>query len=62
MLCVPLDDFNLFLRIDFFLKALLALLPHLGRLMILEEIQPCFVHALRGKIDGKDQFEMLFAI
>ena len=43
LLCVPFDDFNLILGIDFFLKSKAALIPHLGGLMILEEKQPYFV-------------------
>ena len=49
LLCVPLDDFNLILGIDFFLKSKAALIPHLGGLMILEEKQPCFVPAVKEK-------------
>ena len=49
LLCVPLDDFNLILGIDFFLKSKAALIPHLGGLMILEEKQPYFVSALQLK-------------
>ena len=41
LLCVPLDDFDLILGIDFFLKAKVALLPYLGGLMIMDESQPC---------------------
>ena len=40
LFCVPLDDFNLILGIDFFLKSKAALIPQLGGLMILEEKQP----------------------
>ena len=53
--CVLLDDFNLILGIDFFLKSKAALIPHFGGLMILEEKQPCFVHAVNeiGEKHGK---------
>ena len=37
LLCVPLDEFDLILGIDFFLKAKVKLIPHLGGLMVLEE-------------------------
>ena len=47
LVCVPLDDFNLIPRIDFFLKAKTALIPHLAKLMILEEKQPYFVHTVK---------------
>ncbi|RVW17197.1 Retrovirus-related Pol polyprotein from transposon 17.6 [Vitis vinifera] len=33
LLCVPLDDFNLILGVDFLLKAKVALIPHLGGLV-----------------------------
>ncbi|RVW29301.1 Retrovirus-related Pol polyprotein from transposon 17.6 [Vitis vinifera] len=36
---------------DFLLRAKVALIPHLGGLVVLEEKQPCFVKALRTK-DG----------
>ena len=62
LLYVPLDDFNLILGIDFLLKAKVALIPHLGGLIVLEERQPCFVHALRVNDGGKSQPEMLSAI
>ncbi|RVW70978.1 putative disease resistance RPP13-like protein 1 [Vitis vinifera] len=51
LLCVPLDDFDLILGVDFLLRANVALIPHLGGLMVLEEKQPCFAKALRVK-DG----------
>nr|CAN81215.1 hypothetical protein VITISV_002276 [Vitis vinifera] len=35
--------------INFLLKAKVALIPHLGGLMVLEESQPCFMQALRAK-------------
>ena len=62
LLCVPLDDFDLILGVDFLLRAKVALIPHLGGLMVLEEKQPCFVQALRAKDGGKGQPEMLSAI
>ena len=37
LLCVPLDDFDLILGVDFLLRVKVALIPHLGRLMVLEE-------------------------
>ncbi|RVW86184.1 hypothetical protein CK203_046111 [Vitis vinifera] len=39
LLCVPLDDFDLILGVDFLLKAKMALIKHLGGLMVLEEIK-----------------------
>ena len=37
LLCVPLDDFDLIIGVDFILKAKVALIPHLGGLVVLEE-------------------------
>ena len=62
LFCVPLDDFDLILGVDFLLRAKVALIPHLGGLMVLEEKQPCFVQALRAKDGGKGQPEMLSTI
>ena len=62
LLCVPLDDFNLILGIDFFLKSKAALIPHLGGLMILEEKQPCFVPAVKGKAAKHGKAEMVSAL
>ena len=62
LLCVPLDDFNLILGIDFFLKSKAALIPHLGGLMILEEKQPCFVPAVKGKAEKHGKAEMMSAL
>ena len=62
LLCVSLDDFNLILGVDFLLKAKVALIPHLGGLVVLVEKKPYFVQALRAKDGGKSQPEMLFAI
>ncbi|RVW46812.1 hypothetical protein CK203_075677 [Vitis vinifera] len=61
-ICVPLDDFDLILGVDFLLRDKVALIPHLGGLMVLEEKQPCIVKALRAKDGGKGQPEMLSAI
>ena len=62
LLCVPLDDFNLILGIDFVLKAKVALISYLGGLMVLDEIQSYFVQVLRAKDSDKGQHEMLSAI
>ena len=59
LLCVPLDDFNLILGIDFFLKFKAALIPHLGGLMILEEKQPYFVPAVKEKGEKHGKAEMV---
>ena len=62
LLCVPLDDFNLILGIDFFLKSKAALIPHLGGLMILEEKQPYFVPTVKGKAEKHGKAEMVSAL
>ena len=62
LLCVPLDDFNLIIGVDFLLKAKVALIPHLGGFVVLEEKKPYLVQALMAKDGGKSQPEMLFAI
>ena len=62
LLCVPLDDFDLIIGVDFLLKAKVALIPHLGGLVVLKERQPCFVQALRANDGGKVQPEMLSTI
>ena len=59
LLCVSLGDFDLILRIDFFLKAKMGLLPHLGRMMIMDESQPCFVRATKENVIEKGQIEMV---
>ena len=45
-LSVPLDDFVLILGNDFFQRAMVALLPHLNGLLIMDEKQPCFVSGI----------------
>ena len=53
ILCMPVDDFKLILEIDFFLKVKKTMLLHLDGLIVLEERQPYFRHALKGKTVGK---------
>ena len=55
MLCVPLDDLDLILGIDFFFKTKVALLPHLRGLMALEENMPCFVQVIPEGASRKGQ-------
>ena len=62
LLCVPFDDFDLIFSIDFFLKAKVVLISYFGGLMVLKEIQPCFVQAFNLKDDDKGHPEMLSAI
>ena len=42
----PFGDFDLILGVDFFVKAKMALVPHLGGLMFFEESLSCFVQAV----------------
>ena len=62
LLCVPLDDFNMILGIDFFLKFKAALIPHLGGLIFLEEKQPCFVLAVKGNGEKHGKAEMVLTL
>ena len=62
LFCVPLDDFDLIIGVDFLLKAKVALIPRLGGLVVLKERQPCFVQALRANDGDKGQPEMLSTI
>ena len=62
LLCVPLDDFNMILGIDFFLKSKAALIPHLGGLIFLEEKQPCFVLAVKGNGEKHGKAEMVLTL
>ena len=47
---------------DFFLKSKVALIPHLGGLMILEENQPCFMPAVKEKVKKHGKAEMVSAL
>lgn len=54
LMIITLDDFDIILGNDFFVKAKVALMPHLGRVLISDRNKPCFVPALsddkhRGK-------------
>ena len=63
LLCVPLDDFDLILGVDFFLKAKVALLPHLRGLRLLKESMPCFMQMVQeGNGRKSQQPELLSAI
>lgn len=41
-----MDDFDFILGNEFFQRAKVTLLPHLNRMFIMEETQPCYVHGL----------------
>ena len=48
-----MDDLDLIFDVDFLLRAKVALIPHLGGLVVLEEKQSYFMKALRVKDGGK---------
>ena len=50
------------LGIDFFLNSKVALIPHLGGLIILEEKQPCFVCAVKEMGERHSKTEMVSAL
>ena len=43
---MSLDDFDSILGNEFFQRAKVTLLPHLNRMFIMDETQPCYVHGL----------------
>lgn len=43
---MSLDDFDFILGNEFFQRAKVTLLPHLNRMFIMDETQPCYVHGL----------------
>ena len=54
LLSTSLDDFDLILGNEFFVKATVMVLPHLNGLLFMDETQPCFVRGMskvpkRGK-------------
>ena len=59
LLSVALDDFNIILGIDFFLKGKAALIPHLGGLMILKEKKPWFMHVMKENVGKHGKAEMV---
>ena len=60
---VPLDDFDLVLGNSFFIKARVALIPHLGGMLILDEGSPGFVAAVTvPEKDSKHAGGMISAI
>ena len=44
---VPLDDFEVIMGIDFFVKAKVTIMPHLGGIFIGDEHCPCFVPKIK---------------
>ena len=45
--CSPLDDFDIILGNEFFVLAKAIPMPFLGRMLIMDESQPCFVKVVR---------------
>ena len=50
----PFGDFDLILGVDFFVKAKMALVPHLGGLMFFEESLSCFVQAVVRRVNNRN--------
>lgn len=50
---LPLDDFDLILGMEFFIKSKAAVAPHLGGLLIFDEGSPCFVKVEKISKGGK---------
>ncbi|TXG47935.1 hypothetical protein EZV62_027229 [Acer yangbiense] len=64
LMVVPLDDFDLILGVEFFVKAKAMLLPYLRGILIGDEESPCFVQACGGTQDikqGKDKGTVISA-
>lgn len=40
---VPYDDFEVILNMDFFIKAKVSIMPHMGGILIGDEHKPCFL-------------------
>ena len=54
LLNTPLDDFDLILGNEFFVKAKVMVLPHLNEVFFMDETQPCFVKGL-SKVPKKSK-------
>ena len=53
VMVVPLDDFQVILGMDFFMKVKAAVVPHLHGLMIYDERSPSFVQAsMKKRVDS----------
>lgn len=50
---VLLNDFNLIIGNDFLFAAKIAVLPHLYRLLIGDEVKPCFVVGHSNSLDAE---------
>jgi hypothetical protein len=56
LMVMPLDEYDMILGIDFFLKAKAELVPYLEGMFIRDEESPCFVKALfAGRVVGSKQ-------
>jgi hypothetical protein len=50
LLVVMLDDFDVILGLDFLKKAKIALMPHLDRILLANEVCPCFVPCYKAVV------------
>ena len=64
LMVVPLDDFDLILGVEFFVKAKAMVMPYLRGILIGDEEYPCFVQACGGTQDlkqGRDKGTVISA-
>jgi hypothetical protein len=63
LMVIPLDDYDMILGMDFFLKAKVAVIPYLSGIFIHDEKSPCFVKAMfAGRLlDCKQKQKVLSA-
>lgn len=62
LMVVPLDDFDMILGMDFFLKAKVGLVPYLSGMFIHDEKSPCFVKAtFAGRLLDSKQRQMVLS-
>jgi hypothetical protein len=50
LLVVMLDDFDVILGLDFLKKAKIALMPHLDRILLANEVCPCFIPCYKAVV------------
>lgn len=62
MMVISFDDFDLILGIEFLVIAKVALMLHLRRLMIMEEVVPNFMQCTYKDLDHKYYKGMLSAM
>ena len=52
-MALPLDDFDLILGVKFFVQAKAIAMPHLGGLLIADEVSPSFILVEHGQVTEK---------